>query len=79
MGGGIPRKCKRCGYCEMAAGQRRSGAGEHNLHPGLTRMRVPHHGLQLSGGQDPRCPARSTRNKDWTSKRMFRILERSDD
>lgn len=61
MGGGVPRVCERRRHGEVAAGFRRPGARQHHLHPGLARVRVPHHRLQLAGRQDPRRQTITTR------------------
>lgn len=54
MGGGVPRVSQRRRHSEVAAGVGRPRACQHHLHPGLARVRVPHHRLQLAGRQDPR-------------------------
>ena len=54
MGGGVPRVSQWRRHGEVAAGIGRPGARQHHLHPGLARVRVPHHRLQLAGRQDPR-------------------------
>lgn len=61
MGRSISCVGQRRRHSEMAAGQRRSRAGQYHLHPGFAGMRVSHHGLQLAGRQDPGCTAGPTR------------------
>ena len=46
---------------EVAAGQRGPGAGQHRLRGRRPAARVPHHGVQQSGGQDPRRAAGTAR------------------
>lgn len=60
MGGGVPCVSQRRRHGEMAAGIGRPGTSEHHLHPGLARVRVPHHRLQLAGRQDTRRQTTAT-------------------
>ena len=59
----------------MAAGVRGPGAGEHHVHPGLARVRVPYHGLQQPGGQDPRRATSAAGHADRPGVRVLRLLE----
>lgn len=60
MGRGIPRVRQRRRHGEVAAGVGGPGASEHHLHPGLAGVRVPHHRVQLAGGQDTGRAATAT-------------------
>lgn len=62
VGRGVPREHQQRRHGALAADLRRSGLGQHLVHPGPPRLRLPHHGVQLAGRQDPRRQARPTRS-----------------
>lgn len=61
MGRGVSRVCEWSRHRQMAAGVGRPGACQHHLHPGLARVRLPHHGVQLASRQDTRRQTNTTR------------------
>lgn len=63
----------------MATGFRGFGACEHHVHPGFARVRVSHHGLQQSSGQDPGRETSAAGHADRPGLGVFRLLEGPDD
>ena len=61
VGGGVPREHEQRGDGAMAADLGGPRPGEHLVHPGPAGLRVPHHRVQLAGGQDTRREARTAR------------------
>lgn len=79
MGRSVSRVGQWRGHCEMAAGFRGFGAGEHHLHPGFARVRVPYHGLQQPSGQDPGRATSAAGDTNRTGLGVLRLLEGPND
>lgn len=79
MGRSVPCKRKRGRDREMAAGFRGFSSCKYHVHSRFARMYFPYYRVQQSGGQNFGRTIGTTRYADWTSVRVFRLLERHDD